>query len=348
MPEMTPLHAAAEAAHVEACCSTGSSPGVVVFHGTRTSTVEFQLHDPAPVTVSYSVSGPATAPPVLVLGGISANRHVASWEGSPWPAWWPGVAGPGSVLDPRRHRLIGLDWLGGAEGGGRLPGPVTPRDQARAAAAVLDHLGIARVSLVGASYGGMVALAFASLFPHRTLRSVILCAAHRAHPMATAVRSIQRDIVRLSAGTAREADAVALARGLAMTTYRSADEFEQRFHWAAEEGSGPAPRFPVESYLRQRGESFARRFPAEAYLRLSESIDLHSVDPATIVTDTTLVSVDSDVLAPPWLVDELARNAPGVTRHHRLSSPFGHDAFLKETAAVSAILDEALSGEVAR
>ena len=343
---MTLLHASADGAHVEACCATGSSPG-----DAPRQTLSATLESPRgtyPVRVAYRVYGPRGAPVVAVLGGISAgSRLLPDHEGA--PGWWPGVVGQGAALDPSRHRLVAVDWLGGAEDAGAFPHTPTPVDQARALAAVLDHLGHARVTLVGASYGGMVALAFASLFPHRVRHALVLCAAHRAHPMATAVRWVQREVVRLVAGSSREADGVALARALAMTTYRTPAEVETRFGWAAEaDGSGPAtPRFPVSSYLEHQGRTFSGRFSARAFLRLSESIDLHGVEPATLTPPTTLVSVDADALAPPWLVDELARAAPGVVEHVRLSSVYGHDAFLKESAAVGSLVRRVVDGEVA-
>jgi homoserine O-acetyltransferase len=141
---------------------------------------------------------------------------------------------------------------------------------------------------------------------------------------------------------------VALARGLAMTTYRSPRDFDQRFPWRDAAQDPAAPRFPVDGYLEARGADFAARFDAEAYLALCTSIDLHDVDPAALTAPTTLASVDSDALAPPWLVDELACAAPGVRRHVRLCSPYGHDAFLKEVDAVSTVVRSVLGEEVAR
>lgn len=334
------------AAHVEAFRSTGSSPGHLA--ETLVTSLPLDRHGTTRVAVGYEVQGPPDAPAVVVLGGISAHGHLAPTVADPGPGWWPGVVGPGLALDPLRHRLVGVNWLGGPEGAWTPSAPVTPGDQASAVVAVLDHLGLAEAVVVGASYGGMVALALASRHAHRVRRAVVLCAAHRSHPMATAVRSVQRGILKLAAGTDREAEAVALARALAMTTYRSAEEFDARFAWA-EDAEGPAhdPSFPVESYLASRGASFARRFSAQAFLRLSESIDLHGVDPASVTAPTTLVSVDSDVLAPPWLVEELARSAPGVDEHVRLTSLYGHDAFLKESSAVAALLADRVAGKVA-
>jgi len=220
-------------------------------------------------------------------------------------------------------------------------GPITSHDQARAIAAVLDALGAPTAKIVGASYGGLVALAFAALFPERVSQLVVVCAGHRAHPMATGIRAIQRAIVRLGQESGREEAAVIIARALAMTTYRSTKEFEERFDVQPTDGSLP-PRFPVQEYLEAQGVSFASRFNASVFHRLSESIDLHFVEPEKIIVPTTLVSVDTDVLAPPWLLDELARSAPGVRRHVKLESIYGHDAFLKEVDAVSAVLREEL------
>ncbi|MDA1102389.1 MAG: hypothetical protein O2956_02145 [Gemmatimonadetes bacterium] len=165
--------------------------------------------------------------------------------------------------------------------------------------------------------------------------------------MATALRSIQRNTVRFANELGRPDTGLVLARSLAMATYRSPIEFDARFSVAPDVVAGIA-RFPVESYLEARGTEFARRFEANAFLRLSESIDIHAVNPAEVTSPTTLVSFDSDSLVPPWLVEELAHAAPGVTRHVELTSPFGHDAFLKEVDAVSDVIRSALAEEVAR
>jgi len=293
------------------------------------------------VDVLYEVYGPADPAPIVVLGGISADRHLAPTGSRPTPGWWPGVIDVGGALDTSRHRLVGIDYLAGPTSPIASTGPVTSHDQARAIACVLDEIGAPSASVVGASYGGLVALAFTELFPERVSRLVILCAAHRTHPMATALRAIQRDIVKLGQGAGRAEAGVALARALAMTTYRSTREFEERFDVRPTDETLP-PRFPVEEYLEAQGASFASRFDANSFLCLSESIDLHFVEPERITPPTTLLSVDTDALAPPWLVDELASGAPGVQRHVTLTSVFGHDAFLKEVASVSAVIREAL------
>ena len=301
-------------------------------------------------TVAYASYGAEDAPAVFVLGGISAHRFVC---GKPDGAagWWPGVVGSGGGLDPERYRIVSIDWLGGAGdstgpvASGSGPPVVTTEDQAHAVARVLDHLEIEQLhGFVGASYGGMVGLALGALYPERVRRLLVLCAAHRAHPMAVGLRVIQRRIVELAAESGREEDGLALARALAMTTYRTPEEFEQRFASSPNWDQGP-PRFAVEDYLEYHGDRFSRQFDATAFRTLTQSLDIHCVEPEDVLVPTTAMSVDSDTLVPPWLVAELVRRLPSSGRAVRIASIFGHDAFLKEDQAVSRLIRNVLEAE---
>ena len=251
------------------------------------------------------------------------------------------MVGSGFPVDTDHYKAIGIDFLG-APGTTCPDGPITTIDQARLVLAALDDLGVDQATIVGASYGGMVGLAAAARWPERITSLVIACAAHRPHPIATALRALQRDIVERGRERGDAKWALIIARALAMTTYRSADEFDARFGSSATWDSG-RPTFPVEEYLRARGLEFSARFDPESFLRLSESIDCHEVDPRAIRVQTTLISVDTDAVVPEFLADELDRLAPGVTSHVKLSSPFGHDAFLKETEAVGRAVGAALA-----
>ena len=318
--------------------------------GARFGTVQLAASTDEGGRVAYASYGPEEAPAVMVLGGISAHRFVCGDEDGT-PGWWPGVVGPGADLDPESYRVIGIDYIGGS-GGSSVPanGPgvpvVTTEDQADGVKTVLDHLGIEKLhAFVGASYGGMVGLVLGACHPDRLVRLLVFCAAHRSHPMATGLRALQRRIVELAADTGRESEGLALARELAMTTYRTPEEFEKRFGSAPiwEEGS---PHFAVEEYLKVQGERFIRRFDGRAFAILSQSLDLHDVDPALIRVPTTVVSIDSDTLVPPWLIAEMVRRLPGRGRTIRVTSNFGHDAFLKERKVVGRVIRHVLAEEV--
>jgi homoserine O-acetyltransferase len=220
---------------------------------------------------------------------------------------------------------------------------VSSYDQALVLRHVLDRLGVVELAAcVGASYGGMVALAFAERFPERLRHVVAISAAHRTHPMSTAWRSVQRAIVRYSLEHQQGARGLALARALAMATYRSAREFEERFSGTAK--SGPDGfRFPVESYLLARGEDYAARYRPEAFVCLSESIDLHRVDPSAIRVPATLLGVTEDQLVPVADMRALRDALGGGARLVEISSSFGHDAFLKETEVLGGVIAQALA-----
>lgn len=293
---------------------------------------------------TYEIHGPDGAPVVLALGGISATRHVAATPDDPAPGWWEGVAGDGRAIDTARYRLLGVDFLDGGDGGdGRPASIVTTDDQADAIAAVLDELAVARVhALVGASYGGMVALAFAARYPERVARLVVVSAAHEPHPMTTALRCVQRQVVHLALDADRAGDGLAIARQLAMTTYRSRREFGERFAPGATAiGSGDAT-FPVEGYLRRHGLRFAATWKPSRFLALSLSADLHAVDPSLIRTPTLLVAAEDDAVVPHEQVRALAAAIAGPVAVAHVATSTGHDAFLTEPAQVGALLHAAL------
>jgi homoserine O-acetyltransferase len=298
------------------------------------------------VRVAYRLVGLQGAPVVAVLGGISAGRTVFGLPGEV-PGWWDDCVGPGRALDTDRYRVLGMDFLGGShETTGPGPGEMFPSvsafDQADLVVRLADHLGVGRLhAAVGASYGGMVALALAERHPHRLGHAVVISAAHRTHPMSTAWRSVQRNMVRYALSHGEGARGLILARALAMATYRSAREFEERFPGEPER-TALGFRFPVESYLLSRGEAYAAHYRPEAFVCLSESIDLHRVRPQAIRVPTTLVAVEEDQLVPLSDMRTLRDRLGGNCRLVEISSLYGHDAFLKETEVLRDVFAQAL------
>jgi homoserine O-acetyltransferase len=293
----------------------------------------------------YELAGPEHAPLIVALGGISAHAHVTATPSDPTPGWWNDLVGDAKAIDTRRYRVLGVDFLdGGRRTNGRPAKTITTHEQARAVGRVLDAIGVEQVhAFVGASYGGMVALAFAEQFPRRAARVVAISAPHAPHPMSTALRSLQRNIVKLGLESGRVREALALARGLAMTTYRSAREFRDRFDLPPiDHGHGDAI-FAVERYLAHHGERFADTWSAERFLALSLSGDLHRVDPATISTPTVIVAAEGDAIVPGEQLEELAATIAGPTRLIHLPSTRGHDAFLTEPEALGNILEVAIA-----
>jgi homoserine O-acetyltransferase len=292
--------------------------------------------------LGYELVGPRDAPLIVVQGGISAHPHVTSTPRDPSPGWWPAIVGEERALDTTRFRVLSLEFVGK-----RQDAVVSSGDQARATARVLDHLHVFGVhAFVGASYGGMVALRFGELFPNRVERIIAISAADRSLAFATAWRSLQRELLAFGQRHGAEAESVALARALAMLSYRSPQELEERFAGPATPGDDGVLRFPVANWLNAKGREFATRFEAGAYARLSQAIDLHRADVSLVRAKTTLIGADPDLLIP---FEQLAEIAAKLTRYkrpvrlHRIASRYGHDAFLKETAALAPLLANALA-----
>jgi homoserine O-acetyltransferase len=295
--------------------------------------------------VAWRLVGPANAPVVCAIGGISANRRPCSTE-DPRQSWWNHIVGADRPLDTNEFRVLSFDYIGGSgESTGPQDGETFPSissyDQAEALVGVLNHLGIKSLrALVGGSYGGMVGLAFGERYPERVLQLVTIGASDRAHPMATAWRAVQRRVVRFAASTGNAKEGLQLARALAMSTYRSSEEFAARFSGLPSQND-EGFTFPVEDYLFARGADYATRYRPEAFLCLSESIDLHRVDASRICVPVAAVAIREDQLVPLADVRGLVARLP-YGRLYEISSIYGHDAFLKESEQLRPLFNVAI------
>ncbi|WP_165357448.1 homoserine O-succinyltransferase [Sphingosinicella sp. CPCC 101087] len=300
---------------------------------------EFELPLPAPLagygsSALFSLHGRQDGPLIAVLGGISADRFPAFCPDGR-PGWWRGLAGPGCAVDPARHRILGMDFIADPTGA-RAP---ATHEQAAILCAALDFLGVERAhAVVGASYGGMIALALGQHFPERVERLTVVSADAQPHPASTAARELQRRIVALGLETGDPDEALSIARGLAMMTYRTREEFAERF-----EGGIPSEqcldRSEPGAYLRARGAAFVARMTPQRFLSLSASIDRHKVDPARIRVPALLIGADSDQLVPAAQMEKLAAAFGGPAELRLLASLYGHDMFLKDSDRVSALVD---------
>lgn len=285
----------------------------------------------ARISLQYELTGPTGAPLLVVAGGISAGRHVLASKAFPDAGWWQSQA---HTLDSDRHRILAIDWLGAD---GTIDRPIDPADQADAIAQLLTSLGIDRVTaFIGASYGAMVGMHLAVRHPDRLGALLAISAADFAHPFASACRALQRQALTLGERHDEAAAGVALARAMAILTYRTPEEFGERFATEPRIEQGRV-RVAAEDYLDAHGMRQCGRMCSIAYRRLSESIDLHRVNAAELRVPLTLVAVDGDALVPASDIEAFAQRVPSAS-FHQIRSRFGHDAFLKEESQVGAII----------
>lgn len=306
---------------------------------------------------------------ILLFTGLSPSAHAASSDLDPAPGWWEQMIGPGSPLDTTKYFVICVNSLGSCFGSTgpasinpetnepyRLDFPVlSVEDIAEGGKAVIDAFGIKKLhAVVGASMGGMTALAWSVLYPERSDGLVIISAAGRALPFAIALRSLQREIIRSDPAwmqgnydPAQEPVlGMRLARKLGMMTYRSAKEFELRFgreRVADERQSGDTftMDFEVESYLEAHANKFIGTFDANSYLYLSRAMDvfdiadhggslshaLARVGPRRVL----IIGVETDFLFPVSQQQELYERLNDGKREVEfvsLASIQGHDSFL--------------------
>ena len=306
---------------------------------------------------------------VLIFTGLSPSAHAASSEADPSSGWWEDMLGPDKPIDTDRYLVICVNSLGSCFGSTgpasidpetsshyRLTFPVLcVEDIANTGALLLDHLGIDCLhSVVGASMGGMTALAFALLHPQRARGLISISSAARSLPFSIALRSLQRELIRKDpAWQQGQYDfgqgpdgGMRLARKLGMITYRSADEWTERFgrERATDPGVSEGPfsiDFEVESYLEAHAKRFVGTFDANCYLYLSRAMDLFDVADHGGSVDRGLsrvsleralvIGVETDFLFP---IEQQEALAIGLKSHvtdvdfRRLASLQGHDSFL--------------------
>jgi pimeloyl-ACP methyl ester carboxylesterase len=110
-------------------------------------------------TTHVIVSGPKDAPPLVLLHGYMATSVM----------WAPNIGD-----FSRRHRVYAIDTMG--QPGKSIPGePIgSATDYVRWLTATLDALHLDRVDLLGMSFGGWLALTYASAAPERVRKLVLL------------------------------------------------------------------------------------------------------------------------------------------------------------------------------
>ena len=305
---------------------------------------------------------------LLLFTGLSPPAHAASSATDPTDGWWQGMVGPNLPIDSDRYFVICVNSLGSCFGstGPASSDPATGKpyrlsfpdlsveDIARAGFETARHLGIERLdTLMGPSLGGMVVLAYAAQFPRSARRMVCISGTAAASPFAIALRSIQREIITHDPDW-RGGDYPAehppvtgqrLARKLGTVTYRSAEEWRQRFGREPirddmKRGDAFASEFAVQGYLESLAQRFVSAFDANCYLYISRSMDrfdlsAHGEHVAVLrragLERALVIGVQSDLLFSHAEQEALARtltDAGVATRFSSLECIQGHDSFL--------------------
>ncbi len=298
---------------------------------------------------------------VLVCHALTGDTAVDEW--------WPGLLGAERALDTDRYFVICANVIGSPYGtvsplsmnpeSGERYGPDFPvptlRDTVALHKLLLEALGVRQVAFaIGGSLGGMQVLEWA--FYGDFVRALVPIGVGGRHSAwCIAWSEAQREAIRhdpaWSQGRYPEsggpASGLAIARMIAMISYRSFESFGQRFGRTLNVAGHPA-FYAMESYLRYQGEKLVGRFDANCYIRLTQLMDTHDVARGrgeyhavlgSIQQPALVIGIDSDLLYPLSEQRELAEHLPRAELAI-LEAAHGHDSFLIEVDAINDMVRE--------
>jgi homoserine O-acetyltransferase len=326
-----------------------------------------------PTTLAYQTWGELNAErsnAILIFHALSGDAHVSGEHEDGRSGWWDLMVGPGCAFDTDRFFVICANVLGGCKGS---TGPasinpatgqpwamefpvITLHDMVRAQRPLLAHLGIEKLHAVqGASMGGMLALAFAQLYPEMAARVIVMAAAHANHAQAIAWNKIGRRAIMndplwlgghyYDSPQGPPKHGLAVARMIGHVTYISEGAMDRKFGRKLQASERESFSFDVdysvESYLKYQGQIFHQRFDANSYLYITRAIDYFDFTaktggdlPAAFAQTQArylFLSYDADWLYSPERVELMSAAAQAAGRdaaHHKIHAPLGHDAFL--------------------
>lgn len=333
---------------------------------------------------------------ILLFHALTGSQHAHGinravpgtgtlWQEENHEGWWDSMIGAGKPLDTDRYFIVCINLLGSCYG---TTGPCSPHtdgqawnarfplvtagDQARLQAQTLTALGIERATLVGPSVGGLIALAFAALFPERTKGVVSIGSGW--HPLIEHQLSVFEQILAIEldplyCGGFYTADAppvrgLALARIIGHKAFVCPKELETRARAACGDRYGMLswyqPTRNTQSYMLHQGTKFARRFDANAYIRISDmwiNYDILRITHTTSFAEALsgcrlnktpflIFGIDTDACFPIEVQHELVKqleNASIRAHMETVHSLKGHDSFLIEPELYAHALSEFLA-----
>jgi homoserine O-acetyltransferase len=324
-------------------------PKVHTFKNSFATESGVEIQQPQIAYRSWGTLNKAKDNVVFICHALTGNSDADVWFG--------GLIGSGKSIDPDKHFIICPNILGSCYG---TTGPtsinpktgepwqadfpdITIRDIVRFNQILLDELGVNEVELViGGSLGGMTALEFVIM--DERIQKAALLAMGKAHtPWAIGISEAQRMAIYADKNWHNgfynqqepPVEGLAAARAMAMITYRTPENYQQKF------GRQIHPEkefYQVESYLNYQGNKLVKRFDANTYITLTKAMDTHDVSRGRssfeevlgkIHKPVLIIGFESDKLYPIQEQRELATLIPHSTLAE-LHSPYGHDAFLIE------------------
>ncbi len=338
------------------------------------------------ILICHALTGNAHAGGISCSNDISYTGDLHHRENSNHnkpvrlSGWWDGVIGDGKALDTSKYFIICANFLGSCYGttgpassnpktgtryGTDFPS-VTVRDIVEVQYTLLNRLGVNRLaSITGGSLGGVQVLEWALMYPGYVESIIPIATSAKHSAWAIGLNETARNAIKTDPEwqegkyTQQPQKGLALARMIAMISYRSQRSFEKKFgrDIVVSESDEQQllfgdknPLFQVENYLRYQGNKLVDRFDANTYLYITEAMDAHDVTRGrgslrdvlgSIDIPVLSIGINSDVLYPVHEQQELASLIPNGD-YKGIDSIHGHDAFLIEFDQLNKIMSHFL------
>ena len=304
-------------------------------------------------------------------GTINSERNNVIWichaltANSDAADWWDGLVGEGKLYDPSKYFIVCANVLG-SHYGSTNPLSVNPktghkyyrsfpnitvRDMASAHTELRKYLKIDKIhTVVGGSIGSFQALEWGVLEPKVMERLIIIAGSAETSPWLVAFNEAQRMAIRADQTYYLDIDnggidGLKAARAIALLSYRNDTAYNST---QPIENDDNYLKLKAISYQQYQGEKLAKRFNAYSYYRLSRSADSHNLGRnrksleqalSTIVAQTLIIGIDSDVLFPLEQQQKMKDHIKN-SRLEIIESKFGHDGFLIENEKIKNIITE--------
>ncbi len=259
------------------------------------------------VTIAYDVFGPDSGEPVVLVCGLS--QPALAWHFAMVPA-----------LTEAGYRVVTFDNRGVAPSSAP-PAPYSVDAMVDDTIALLDHLGLGSVHVVGYSMGGWVAETLAWRRPQRVRSAVFIGSCNVGTSWEKAVTTVERDMARLDNELPRWFNAVETMRYLPNHELQQDAVVDQ---WL--EMIGDMDPWPNPGRLGQYEAALAWSLDVERTRRWPE-----------LTTPCLVLSFEHDVDSPPARARQAARSIPGA-RFVELAGASHLGVFTHSDAVASTIL----------
>lgn len=292
---------------------------------------------------------------IWVCHALTANSDVYDW--------WPGMVGPGCLMDTDKYFIICANIPGSCYG---TTGPlsidretnkpylkdfplITVRDVVQVLAELRKFLGIKKIHLgIGGSLGGQQILEWAIQEPDLFRYIAPVATNARASAWGIAFNEAQRMALQADETFADGkpdggSRGIRAARAIALLSYRNRNTYENT---QTDTDEDKLENFKASSYQQYQGQKLDRRFNAYSYHTVTKTLDSHNVGRnrggleqalSGIKAKTIAVGISSDLLFPPEEQKLIAGLVPGAS-YYEIDSFYGHDGFLIEVEALTNIL----------